>query len=114
MLSYSTAYLAYTQGVDVPLSLAASGAILPTLWAVCCSAELGRRSHASGSPIDVVGRTGRLPPPTHGFALDFRQLLQAQATAADQNPVPPRSRMAKGKEELTIEEEEDWEVVEEA
>ncbi|KAL5477016.1 hypothetical protein ACEPAI_3203 [Sanghuangporus weigelae] len=111
MLSYNTAYLAHTQGVDVPLSLAASGAILPTLWAVCCSADLGCRSHATGLSVDAFGRFGRLPPPTHGFALDFRQLLQAQATATDQNPAPPRTRMPRVRGENITEEEEGWEVV---
>lgn len=114
MLSYNIAYLAFTQNVDVPLSLAASGTILPTLWGVCCSAELGRRSHATGFAVDGNGRLGSLPAPTHGFALDFRQLLQAQATAADQNLTPARMRMPRGREELTIEEEEGWEVVEDA
>ena len=114
MLSYNTAYLAHTQGVDVPLSLAASGAILPTLWSICCSADLGSQSHATGLSVAALGRSGRLPPPTHGFALDFRQLLQAQATATDQNPVPPRTRTSKNREENIIieEDEEGWEVVE--
>ncbi|EJD05349.1 uncharacterized protein FOMMEDRAFT_165803 [Fomitiporia mediterranea MF3/22] len=118
MLSYNTAYLAYTQGLDVSLSLAASGALLPTLWGVCCSAELGRKSHSTGfnanTNINIPGAITRLPPPTHGFALDFRQLLQAQATAADQTPMPPRVRIPRGRDELTIEEEDGWEVVEEA
>jgi len=40
MLLYNVVYLAHTQGVDVTLSQ--SGETLRNLWAVCCSAELGK------------------------------------------------------------------------
>lgn len=67
MLLYNVSYLAYTQGVDVPLNQA--GDVLSNLWSVCCSSELGKRSHQS-HPL--------LPPPTPAsFKLDFAQLLQA-------------------------------------
>ncbi|KAL4073645.1 UV radiation resistance protein and autophagy-related subunit 14-domain-containing protein [Scleroderma yunnanense] len=67
MLLYNVCYLAYTQGVEIPLSQA--GDALSNLWAVCCSGELGRRSHAT---------TPLLPPPTPAaFPLDFAHLLQA-------------------------------------
>ncbi|KAH7912772.1 UV radiation resistance protein and autophagy-related subunit 14-domain-containing protein [Hygrophoropsis aurantiaca] len=67
MLLYNVCYLAHTQSVDVPLSQA--GDALSNLWAVCCSPELGRRSHRT---------TPLLPPPTPAtFSLDFAQLLQA-------------------------------------
>ncbi|KAK7433981.1 hypothetical protein VKT23_020444 [Stygiomarasmius scandens] len=69
MLLYNVCYLAYTQNVDIPLAQA--GDVLGNLWAVCCSAELGRRSHETRP---------HLPPPTPAqFQLDFGQLLQATA-----------------------------------
>lgn len=116
MLSYNTAYLAQTQGVDVSLSSAASGQILATLWAVCCSAELGVRSHDT-RPL--------LQPPAS--VLDFRQLLQAQAIASGAAAsagitVPSvatgrrgRERMHKAKiaVDVVAEEEDGWEVVDE-
>lgn len=40
MLLYDVCYLAFTQGVDVPLSQA--GEMLSNLWSVCCSPEIGR------------------------------------------------------------------------
>jgi hypothetical protein len=40
MLLYNVCYLAYTQAFEIPLSQA--GDVLSNLWAVCCSAELGR------------------------------------------------------------------------
>ena len=108
MLSYNIAYLAQTQGVDVPLSSAASGALLSTLWAICCSADLGQRSHDT-RPL--------LPPPAS--SLDFRQLLQAQAIATGSNAgaVPPgrhgRHGASRNMANLIVEEDE-WEVVDEA
>ena len=67
MLLYDVCYLAYTQTVEIPLAQA--GEVLGNLWAVCCSPELGRRSHATHP---------RIPYPTPpGFPLDFAQLLQA-------------------------------------
>ncbi|KAF5345787.1 hypothetical protein D9758_011903 [Tetrapyrgos nigripes] len=69
MLIYNVSYLAYTQNVDIPLAQA--GDVLGNLWAVCCSPELGRRSHETRL---------FLPPPTPPqFQLDFGQLLQATA-----------------------------------
>ncbi|KAH7886487.1 UV radiation resistance protein and autophagy-related subunit 14-domain-containing protein [Phlebopus sp. FC_14] len=70
MLLYNVCYLAHTQSVEIPLSQA--GEALGNLWAVCCSGELGRRSHET---------TPLLPPPTpFTFPLDFAQLLQATTT----------------------------------
>ncbi|KAF8880842.1 hypothetical protein BD779DRAFT_1675695 [Infundibulicybe gibba] len=67
MLFYNVSYLAFTQNVDVPLEQA--GDVLSNLWSVCCSSELGRKSHEA---------TPLLPPPTPpGFRLDSAQLLQA-------------------------------------
>ena len=40
MLLFDVAYLAWTQGVEVPL--AQTGEVLRNLWAICCSAELGK------------------------------------------------------------------------
>ncbi|PCH44637.1 hypothetical protein WOLCODRAFT_154674 [Wolfiporia cocos MD-104 SS10] len=101
MLLYDVCYLAHTQGVDVPLAQA--GEVLGNLWAVCCSSELGRRSHAT-QPL--------LPAPTPStFALDFAQLLQATAAT----PARPRARGTGGKErqhtERIVEEDEGWDLV---
>ncbi|KAF5318699.1 hypothetical protein D9619_011005 [Psilocybe cf. subviscida] len=82
MLLFNAAWLAHTQGVDV--SLASAGDVLANLWAVCCSGELGRRSHET-HPF--------LPLPTPpSFHLDFAQLLQA--TAANPNSTRLRSAQA--------------------
>ncbi|KAF8337830.1 UV radiation resistance protein and autophagy-related subunit 14-domain-containing protein [Amanita rubescens] len=52
-----------------------AGDVLSNLWRVCCSTELGKKSHET-TPI--------LPPPTPAnFPLDFSQLLQATTA----NPV---------------------------
>ncbi|PPQ83197.1 hypothetical protein CVT25_004255 [Psilocybe cyanescens] len=76
MLLYNVSYLAFTQNVDVPLSQA--GDVLSNLWMVCCSAELGRKSHESYPT---------LPPPTPpSFPLDFAQLLQATTANPSSRP----------------------------
>ncbi|KAF8632514.1 hypothetical protein AX15_001847 [Amanita polypyramis BW_CC] len=67
MLIYNVTYLAFTQSVDIPLSQA--GDVLSNLWRVCCSSELGKKSHET---------TPLLPSPTPAtFPLEFSQLLQA-------------------------------------
>ncbi|KAL6299304.1 UV radiation resistance protein and autophagy-related subunit 14-domain-containing protein [Sparassis latifolia] len=102
MLLYNVCYLAHTQAVDVPLAQA--GEVLGNLWAVCCSQELGRKSHET-HPL--------LPAPTPpSFPLDFAQLLQATAA----NPTRPRARGTTGREthhaERIVEEDEDgWDLV---
>ncbi|KAK2464081.1 hypothetical protein APHAL10511_003911 [Amanita phalloides] len=73
MLIYNVIYLAFTQSVDIPLSQA--GDVLSNLWRVCCSSELGKKSHET-TPI--------LSPPTPAtFPLEFSQLVQATTA----NPV---------------------------
>lgn len=67
MLLYDVCYLAYTQAVDIPLAQA--GEVLGNLWSVCCSPELGRKSHATHPHIPY--------PTPPSFPLDFAQLLQA-------------------------------------
>ncbi|KAI9458050.1 UV radiation resistance protein and autophagy-related subunit 14-domain-containing protein [Boletus coccyginus] len=80
MLLYNVCYLAHTQSVEIPLSQA--GDALGNLWAVCCSGELGRRSHET---------TPSLPPPTPpSFPLDFAQVLQATTAS----PARGRRRVA--------------------
>lgn len=103
MLLYNVCYLAHTQAVDV--SLAQAGEVLGNLWAVCCSPELGRRSHAT-QPL--------LPSPTPvTFPLDFAQLLQATAA----NPSRARARVgASGgkhisREEKIVEEDDGWDLI---
>ncbi|OSD02572.1 hypothetical protein PYCCODRAFT_1367056 [Trametes coccinea BRFM310] len=103
MLLYDVCYLAHTQAVDVPLAHA--GDVLGNLWAVCCSPELGRRSHAT-RPL--------LPPPTPpAFGLDFSQLLQATAAT----PARVRARGTSGKEvrrtEKIVEEDDGWDLLDE-
>ncbi|KAH9848980.1 UV radiation resistance protein and autophagy-related subunit 14-domain-containing protein [Lenzites betulinus] len=106
MLLYDVCFLAHTQAVDVPLAHA--GDALGVLWEVCCSPELGRRSHAA-RPL--------LPPPTPpAFALDFSQLLQATAAT----PARVRARGTSGKdagarrrEERIVEEDEGWDLLDE-
>lgn len=48
MLLYNGCYLAYTQGIEIPLSQA--GDVLSNLWSVCCSVELGR---SVNSPFSI-------------------------------------------------------------
>ncbi|KAF9258391.1 hypothetical protein L218DRAFT_974904 [Marasmius fiardii PR-910] len=79
MLLYNVCYLSFTQSVDIPLAQA--GDVLSNLWSVCCSAELGRRSHET-QPY--------LPAPTPpSFQLDFAQLMQAMSVSRVK---APRSR----------------------
>ncbi|KAF8260145.1 UV radiation resistance protein/autophagy-related protein 14 [Lactarius quietus] len=102
MLLYNVCYLAHTQAVEIPLSQA--GDVLSNLWAVCCSAELGRRSHQT-YPL--------LPPPTSpGFPLDFGQLLQATPAS---RPRPARPRTAGPHANRNhIPEEDEWDLVDDA
>lgn len=105
MLLYNVSYLAFTQNVDVPLNQA--GDVLSNLWSVCCSSELGRRSHET-QPF--------LPPPTPPtFALDFNQLLQATTA----NPISRtrthktrRRSSTKLKERIPEVDEDGWDLVE--
>ncbi|EMD34603.1 hypothetical protein CERSUDRAFT_158138 [Gelatoporia subvermispora B] len=101
MLLYDVCYLAHTQAIEVPLAHA--GEVLGNLWAVCCSHELGRKSHATW-PL--------LPPPTPpNFPLDFTQLLQATAA----NPTRTRARGTSGRDvkraERIVEEEDGWDLI---
>ncbi|KAI0246348.1 UV radiation resistance protein/autophagy-related protein 14 [Lactifluus subvellereus] len=105
MLLYNVCYLAYTQAVEIPLSQA--GDVLSNLWAVCCSGELGRRSHQT-HPL--------LPPPTPpSFPLDFAQLLQATAATPTSRPRPARPRtMGTHKNRNHIPEEDEWDLLDDA
>ncbi|KAI0036321.1 UV radiation resistance protein/autophagy-related protein 14 [Vararia minispora EC-137] len=99
MMLFDVCYIAHTQAVDVPL--AGAGDVLSNLWMVCCSGELGRRSHAT-HPL--------LPPPTPpSFPLDFSQLLQATTA----KPARPRRLRKQQQPREAPVEEEGWEVVEE-
>lgn len=108
MLLYNVCYLAHSQGVEIPLSQA--GDALSNLWAVCCSGELGRRSHST-TPL-------LLPPTPPSFTLDFAQVLQATAAspARAARIRPGRSAQDAGisrmRSERIIEEEDGWDVVE--
>lgn len=108
MLLYDVSYLAHTQSVDIPLAQA--GDVLSNLWGVCCSPELGRKSHET-HPY--------LPPPTPlSFPLDFGHLLQATTA----NPARPRKSSSSSKprrssgagrreKKETIVEEDGWDLV---
>ncbi|KAG2088655.1 UV radiation resistance protein and autophagy-related subunit 14-domain-containing protein [Suillus discolor] len=108
MLLYNVCYLAHSQGVEIPLSQA--GDALSNLWAVCCSGELGRRSHST-TPL-------LLPPTPPSFTLDFAQVLQATAAspARAARIRPGRSAQEAGiskmRSERIVEEEDGWDVVE--
>ncbi|KZS92382.1 hypothetical protein SISNIDRAFT_412745 [Sistotremastrum niveocremeum HHB9708] len=107
MLLYNVAYLAHTQGIEV--TLAQSGEVLRNLWAVCCSTELGKRSHNSGAHL--------LSPPTPpSFSLDFSQLLQATTTNPPSRSQARKLAAAAQKSDLKKREtaiaEEDWHLVE--
>ncbi|KAG1723523.1 UV radiation resistance protein/autophagy-related protein 14 [Suillus paluster] len=108
MLLYNVCYLAHTQGVEIPLSQA--GDALSNLWAVCCSGELGRRSHST-TPL-------LFPPTPPSFTLDFAQVLQATAAspARAARIRPGRSAQEAGigrmRSERIVEEEDGWDVVE--
>ncbi|KAJ3502342.1 hypothetical protein NLJ89_g8932 [Agrocybe chaxingu] len=107
MLLYDVSYLAYTQSVDVPLSQA--GDVLSNLWMVCCSTELGRKSHETYPHLS--------PPTPPSFPLDFAQLLQATAVhpsskARTRRPSGKSSSALKKRIEETVKEEEDgWDLV---
>lgn len=105
MLLYNVSYLAFTQNVDVPLNQA--GDILNNLWSVCCSSDLGKRSHEA-HPY--------LPPPTpSSFALDFSQLLQATTANPVSRTRPHKTRRrssAKFKEPIPEVDEDGWDLVE--
>ncbi|KAF4616770.1 hypothetical protein D9613_008932 [Agrocybe pediades] len=108
MLLYDVSYLAYTQNVEVPLSQ--TGDVLSNLWMICCSSELGRRSHET-FPY--------LPPPTPAsFPLDFAQLLQvttSNPTSKSNRKRYPSSKQASGTAKERIlevpKEDEDWDLV---
>ncbi|KII91388.1 hypothetical protein PLICRDRAFT_38138 [Plicaturopsis crispa FD-325 SS-3] len=106
MLLYNVCYLAHTQSVEVPLSQA--GDVLSNLWAVCCSPDLGRKSHST-VPL--------LPPPTPPtFPLDFSQLLQATTAnpasrARSKTSTTHRVRSSTRKQEKIPEEEEGWDIL---
>jgi len=105
MLLYNVCYLAYTQCVEISLSQA--GDALSNLWAICCSNDLGRRSHATAFT---------LPPPTPStFGLDFAQLLQA-TTAIPTRIRPLKTSSSKHhrkrRDDMTIvEEDEGWDLM---
>ncbi|KAJ8091102.1 hypothetical protein PM082_022811 [Marasmius tenuissimus] len=107
MLLYNVCYLAYTQSVDVPLAHA--GDVLSNLWNVCCSAELGRRSHET-QPILAA-------PTPPGFQLDFAQLMQAMTTTRPRAPLAKSRGVGNGKiarKDRALEVDEDgWDIIDE-
>lgn len=91
MLLYNASYLAFTQGVDVPLGSA--GEILGILSSVCLgssfsatlggvsvrpeSIALGQRSHAAS--MSAYPAASLAPPTPSSFGMDFMQLLQVMS-----------------------------------
>ncbi|KAL0957850.1 hypothetical protein HGRIS_000034 [Hohenbuehelia grisea] len=117
MLLYNVCYLAFTQGVDVPLNQA--GDILSNLWTVCCSPDLGRRSHETHPLL--------APPTPPNFMLEFNKLLQtilhpashsravrshAQGRSSSPNS-SSRTRRSQAKKEKIVEEDDGWDIVDE-
>ncbi|KIY48044.1 hypothetical protein FISHEDRAFT_44039 [Fistulina hepatica ATCC 64428] len=103
MLLYNVTYLAYTQNVAIPLNQA--GDVLNNLWIMCCSADLGTKSHAT---------LPRLPPPTpSSFPLEFTQLMQAASTSpATRVRWKPSNKVGRtGKNSMATVEEEGWDLV---
>ncbi|KAI0071484.1 hypothetical protein K474DRAFT_1652488 [Panus rudis PR-1116 ss-1] len=105
MFLYNILYLAHTQSISIPLAQA--GEILPNLWAVCCSTDLGRWSHATRP---LLGGGG-VPE----FKLEFGQLVQAMV-------VSPNARVgakvrgkpgvgAKERPKKIVEEEDGWDLI---
>ncbi|KAF8523335.1 UV radiation resistance protein/autophagy-related protein 14 [Hysterangium stoloniferum] len=103
MLLYNTLYLCHTQSQPVPLSQ--SGEILRNLWALCCTPELGRRSHQTGPGLALE------PPTPPSFTVDFTQLLQVTSSGPVQRK-KRRSlrRTAHGPEERDVEAD-DWDLI---
>lgn len=87
MLNYNIAYLAHTQGLDIPLSL--TGETLRNLWAVChiSTDAYARASHSTPS------RAHTLPPPTTSpnFTLEFGQFLQISSPRSASSAAGSRS-----------------------
>ena len=104
MLIYNTIYLCHTQCLSIPLSQ--SGEILRNLWALCCSPELGRRSHQTGVGIPLE------PPTPITFTLEFAQLLQVTSAGPVQKK-KRRNTATKPLRDSTMQEEEgDWDLIE--
>jgi len=105
MLLYDVSYLAYTQTIDVPLSQA--GDVLSNLRTVCCSSELGRKSHETFPHLPV--------PTPPSFPLDFSQLLQATVAHPPSRPriyrLGPANLAREEIDEALREEEEGWDLV---
>lgn len=90
MLIYNVTYVAYTQGLTVPLSQA--GDILSTLWCIACSGNCGARSHSTGSayltslsnnssahpPLQLKSLLAEPTPPE--FGVDFGKVVMAMST----------------------------------
>ncbi|KAG8981535.1 hypothetical protein FRB94_008914 [Tulasnella sp. JGI-2019a] len=87
MLNYNIAYLAHTQGLEIPLSLTSE--TLRNLWAVChiSTDAYARASHSTPS------RAHTLPPPTTSpnFTLEFGQLLQISSPRSSSSAAGSRS-----------------------
>lgn len=104
MLLYNTIYLCHTQSHVVPLSQ--SGDILQNLWSLCCTHDLGRRSHQTG-----VGTALEQPTPA-SFTLEFTQLLQVTSAGPGQRRKPriTTPRNIRGPPE--DDDAEDWDMIE--
>ncbi|KAL0565136.1 hypothetical protein V5O48_016894 [Marasmius crinis-equi] len=99
MLIYNVCYLAYTQSVDIPLAQA--GDVLSNLWRVCCSAELGRRSHETQPLLSA--------PTPSAFHLEFGQLMQAMTASRRTRGTGANREVRQVQERI---DEDGWDVVE--
>ncbi|KAG8863524.1 hypothetical protein FRB96_008264 [Tulasnella sp. 330] len=87
MLNYNIAYLAHTQGLDIPLSL--TGETLRNSWAVC---HISTEAYAKASH-STPSRTHALPQPTTSpnFTLEFGQFLQISSPRNNSSAAGSRS-----------------------
>ncbi|KAF8488579.1 UV radiation resistance protein/autophagy-related protein 14 [Gautieria morchelliformis] len=104
MLVYNTLYLCHTQSLPIPLSQ--SGDVLRNLWALCCTPELGRRSHQTG-----VGAALEQPTPP-AFTVEFTQLLQVTSAGPGQRKKRRTTTPRKLREPPEDEDAEDWDMLE--
>ncbi|KAF8576885.1 hypothetical protein K439DRAFT_1640144 [Ramaria rubella] len=104
MLLYNTIWLCHTQSLQIPLSQ--SGDVLRNLWELCCTLELGRRSHQTGVGVALEQPT----PPT--FTVEFSQLLQVTSAGPGQRK-KRRTTSRKTPRDPTEEDDvEDWDLIE--
>ncbi|KZO94876.1 hypothetical protein CALVIDRAFT_483801 [Calocera viscosa TUFC12733] len=99
MLGFNVLYLLSTQGLSTPGTDSSSlpPRVLNELIQLCISDNIGRRSHATRP---------HLPPPTHGFALEFSRVLEAAKEADGSKRAEEMRRVEEG--------DADWDIIEDS